>query len=147
MQFLIDKNIDDYLAFSDGGTRSFQNSPPQLFELLRDVDTLIREVWTGTLDAQTVPAFLNMNAYFSFLAAVRMAISGHVSSVFPLARATMESACYAFLLTKDEALQSIWMNRYKGDAERTACRRAFTSTVKDTAKQLRSIQAEMGDYV
>lgn len=147
MQFLIDKSIDDYLAFSDERTRSFQNSPPQIFELIRDVDTLIREVWTGTLDTQTVPAFLNMNAYFSFLAAVRTAISGHVSSVFPLARAALESACYAFLLSKDETLQSVWMNRDKGDDERTACRKAFTSAVKDTAKQLRTIQEEMGDYV
>lgn len=147
MQFLIDKSIDDYLAFSDERTRSFLNSPPQIFELVRNVDTLIREVWAETLDAKIVPAFLNMNAYFSYLAAVRTAISGHVSCVFPLVRAALESACYAFMLTKDETLQSVWMNRDKGDKERAACRKAFTSAVKDTAKQLRTIQVEMGDYV
>jgi hypothetical protein len=147
MQLVVEKSLQDYLAFCDERARSFLTSPPRTFELVKEVDSLIRDVWSGTLDAQPIPSFLNVNAYYSYLAAVRIAVSGHVSAIFPLVRAALESACYAFLVTKDARLLTVWINREKSDRERAACRRAFTSAVKETSTRLRSIQVEMADYV
>lgn len=147
MQLLVEKSLPDYLTFCDERARLFLISPPRMFELVKDVDSLIREVWTGTLDAQPIPSFLNLSAYYSYLAAVRVAVSGHVPAIFPLMRAALESACYAFLVTKDAALLTVWTNREKSEKDRAVCRKAFTSAVKETSTRLRSVQVEMADYV
>jgi hypothetical protein len=144
----MDQTIDDYLKFADERTRGFLSAPPHdLFELVRQVDALIRDVCAKSDAKSPFPTFLGMNAYYFFMVSVRTAISGHVSAVFPLVRAGLESACYAFLVTKDAALLSIWTDREMGDKERAACRRAFTSAIKDTSDRLRSIQPEVADYL
>ena len=144
----MDKSVEDYLAFADERTRAFLASPTTgLFELTKEIDALIRDM-CGCVDVnRPFPLFLGMNAYYLFLASVRSAISGHVSGVFPLARAGLESACYAFLMKDDSALESIWTNRDRNDQQRTACRRAFTSAVKDAGQKLRSVQPDIGNYL
>lgn len=147
MQFLIDKSIEDYLAFSDERASALLESSPAILSLVKDVDSLIRAVWDGHFEADAIAAFLNMNAYYFFLASVRVAITGHVSATFPLVRSALESACYGFLLSKDEALRTVWTNRDRGEKEKAACRKALTSAVKDTATRLGAIQVEMASYV
>src|SRR5688572_19032190 len=148
MPLKMDKSVEDYLAFADERTRAFLASPTTgLFELTKEIDALIRDM-CGCVDVnRPFPLFLGMNAYYLFLASVRSAISGHVSGVFPLARAGLESACYAFLMKDDSALESIWTNRDRNDQQRTACRRAFTSAVKDAGQKLRSVQPDIGNYL
>lgn len=132
MLLQMDKSVEDYLAFAEERTRAFLASPPtDLFDLTKEIDSLIRDM-CGRVDVnRPFPLFLCMNAYYLFLASVRSAISGHVSGVFPLARSGLESACYAFLMKDDSALESVWIDRDKGDQQRSACRRAFTSAPKD----------------
>jgi hypothetical protein len=148
MLLQMDKTVEDYLAFADERTRAFLASPPtDLFDLTKEIDALIRDM-CGRMDVdRPFLLFLSMNAYYLFLASIRSAISGHVSGVFPLARSGLESACYAFLMKEDSALESIWTDRDKGDQQRTACRRAFTSAVKEAGQKLRSIDQDIGNYL
>lgn len=148
MKFEIDKTIDDYLTFSNERARAFLDSPPRMFMLTKTVDALLREVMVGELvNAAPVPSFLAMNAYYSFLAATRMAAVGHVSSIFPLVRTGLESACYGFLISDDDALMSAWINRDRSEADRSICRSALTSSIKKAAAQLTSIQMEVATYL
>lgn len=144
----MDKSVEDYLAFAEERTRAFVASPPRtLFDLTKEVDALIRDMCGRVGVNRPFPLFLGMNAYYFFLASVRAAISGHVSGVFPLARAGLESACYAFLMKDDATLESVWIDRDKGEEQRAACRRIFTSAVKDAGRKLRSIDSGIGNYL
>jgi hypothetical protein len=144
---IVDKSLDDYLRFCDEVTRGSLATPSREFELVRDVDALIREVWAGAVGAQPIPSFVSLNAYYSFLAAVRSAISGQVSIIFPLVRAALESACYGLLVAKDEGLLRIWLDREKGPTELAACRRAFTPAVKTAANRFQAEQPQMANYI
>lgn len=147
MQIVLDKAVDDYLVFADECTRGVRKSPPEVFDLVRDVDSLTRDVLRQSQEMSPLVWFLATNGYYMFLAATRTAISGHVSAIFPLLRLGLESACYGFLISKDESLFSIWSDRDKGAAQLAACRKTFTSAVKDTAKKLESVQIEMARFV
>jgi hypothetical protein len=147
MEILYDKSIDEYLAFADERTRAFLQAPPRMFEAVRAVDALGCAVFRAGLDIHPMAVFLALNGHYLFSAAVRTAISGHVTCVYPIVRSGLESACYGFLISKDESLSKVWSNRDKGEEERAECRRVFTSAVKDTVKRLRPIQVEMADYV
>lgn len=146
MQVIVDKTIDDYLEFANNAF-AVRNAPPVTFQLVKDVDQLIREVWSAPIEADAIPSFLSMNAYYYFMASVRMALAGHVASIFPLTRAALESACYAFLMTRDKSLVSVWADREKGEVERKACRKAFSSAVSDATRRLRMVQVEAADFI
>jgi hypothetical protein len=145
---IVDKSLDDYLRFCDEVARgSLAPPPPRELELIRDVDALIREVWVESVGAQPIPSFVSLNAYYSFLAAVRCAISGQVSVIFPLFRSALESACYGLLVAKDPGLLRVWLDREKGRAELAACRRAFTPGVKTVADRFQAEQPQMAEYI
>lgn len=147
MQVVVDKDIDDYLDFANNCALQALGSPSLIMDLVRDVDSLIREVWSGPIEADAIPMFLGMNGYYLLLAAIRMALAGHVASIFPLARSALESSCYAFLLSKDVSLVPIWTNRENGEAGRKACRRAFANAVSETTRRLRVSQVEAAEYI
>jgi len=147
MQVVIDKGIQDYLNFANDCASAVLKSPPVTFDLLKDVDLLIREIWGSPVQADAFSMFLCMNGYYLFMAAVRMATAGHVAAIHPLVRSALESACYAFLLTKDASLVTIWANRDKGDKERKASRKAFGNALADTVKHLRGVQIDAAQYV
>ncbi len=146
-QLVLEKDLEAYLAFTGERERLFLAAPPEIFTLAKEVDSLIRDVLKDSGAVEAISMLLNMNAYYSFLAAVRCVVCGHVSPMFPLLRASLESACYAFLLTKDTALLQIWMDREKGEAENRLCRTTFGPAVKRTSEALRTIQPEMADQV
>lgn len=147
MQLVLEKSLEDYLSFADERTRAFMSAPPDMFRLVKDVDGLLRDAWSGSSNSSPIATFLAVNAYYTFMAAVRTAISGHVSCIFPLVRTALEAACYAFLITKDTDLANIWSNREKGPKENAACRKAFQSAIKDTARRLKSYQVEVAEYL
>lgn len=104
-------------------------------------------ILAGDLKLTPSTAFLSTHAFALWLAASRVALSGHEAAVYPLLRTALEAACYAFLAHKDDRLASIWANREKDDAARAACRREFTSAIKRVATMLSALQSEMGDVV
>lgn len=100
------------------------NSP--IVIVLRQYETYFREnLWHAPLPTPVALA-LGMNAYQIFLAAFRMALSGHPAAVFPLLRTALENAAYSYLIQKNPQLQEIWLQRHQGETQKKACREAFT---------------------
>lgn len=153
MELILDKTIIDYLRFGDENTKSFLDSPPEIFKLIVKVDGLLRLILSDTKNSEVIPKFLHMNSYFSFMAAVRLAISGHVNAVFPTIRSSLESACYGFICARDPNNISIWVDRDKSSTHKTHCRKIFTPAVKNTAdiilkEEIRSgADGEMARYI
>lgn len=137
MQIILEKTIDDYLDFADEVTRAFRENPHVLYGLIKEIDQLNRDVWINSTELDSTILLLGFNSYFSFLSAVRTAISGHVSTVFPIVRSALESACYSYLISRNKDKARTFLNRDNGPVERKLCRSDFTSAAKDTAAQLR----------
>jgi len=148
MRAVIDKSIDDYLAFADDRTRAYLAATPDTYTLLRDVDVLVRDLFaSGVLDASPIGSFLNLNAYYQLMSAVRVAISGHVSAVFPLVRAALESACYSHFIGDDQERQAAWLHRDRTPAEGRTFRRMFGPAIKQTADGLKAIDRDLANYI
>lgn len=141
-----DKNVRDYLTFVETQSIEVLREPPTMFAFVEHVDELIRSVWKHGIDLAPVPAFLGLNSYFSFLAAVRLATCGHVHAVFSVLRTGLESAIYSFAMSRDEDKISIWINRDTDDVARRKCRAAF-GPVKHVLKELMAEDPDGGEYV
>ncbi|HFX0590207.1 hypothetical protein [Brucella intermedia] len=126
VRIVIEGGIDTYLAAADETTAELLTSKEPLVAALREYDTYFREGLWRQYQPPAVPLVLCMNAYQLFLAGSRMALSGHCAAVFPLLRTALESAAYASLMTHKPDLQEIWTRRHQGEADKKACRKAFT---------------------
>jgi hypothetical protein len=73
-----------------------------------------------------------------------VALSGHPASTYPLFRASLEAACYAFIMSEDNALERVWNDRHDSEEASTKCRRRFTPAVKETARIFEDAQPEQG---
>jgi hypothetical protein len=103
------------------------------------------EVFAHDLDMHPYALLLAMNSYTMLLNAVGQALSGHTVAVFPVVRTALESACYAYLISQDEALGEVWFNRHTSESALQKCRRTFT--VKKACDELCFFSPEMAEYV
>jgi len=118
--------IDAYLAAADETTAELLASNSPLVAALREYDSYFRAGLWREVPPSGLSLVLYINAYQLFLAAARMALSGHCAAVFPLLRTALESAAYGGLMTHKPELEEVWMHRHRGLAERTTCRNEFT---------------------
>lgn len=126
VRVLFEGGIESYMAAADETAAELLASNDQIVAALREYDTYFREGLWRQNSSSAVPLVLCMNAYQFFLAGSRMALSGHCAAVFPLLRTALESAAYASLMTQQPELQEVWTRRHQGEAEKKACRKAFT---------------------
>lgn len=92
-----------------------------------------------------IALLLFTNAHAMFLAASRAALSGHASSVYPVLRASLESALYGLHMATHPKSEQIWANRGDSKKARDKCRAEFSAAnVKNTAK---TMNKGLGDYV
>ena len=116
-----------YMTMTDECLQEMRASQtPFLPVLIRYDDYFRRDLWE---DAPLPAAFslvLFLNAYQLFLAGTRIAMSGHPAAIFPLMRSALESASYGFLMEQQPALSEIWSHRHRSDADKSACRDAFS---------------------
>lgn len=118
------------------------------FALVQQVDEFMRrEVWAQELALGPIPATLALSSYYSFLGAVRIALGGHLTATFPLVRHGLESACYAYVMARDSRLETVWLERLHGPAEKMACRKEFAGSIKRAAQSIRLTQQQLGDLV
>jgi hypothetical protein len=146
MHFQIKNSLDDYVAFGNENTAAFLTSDNEMVSALREFhDFFPRSLWVGDVQMTPPQGFLSMNAYMLYSSAIRMSLTGHVAATFPLFRTALESACYAYLMGEDSALEGIWMNRHDSPEAEKACRAKFTSAVKLAAAAIeRGGNAEAG---
>ncbi|HBP5358172.1 MULTISPECIES: hypothetical protein [Pseudomonas aeruginosa group] len=138
--------LQDYLAATFENAQDHASEPPQLMFMVEQMDQIFqREIFAPNFEADPTACLLAMNAYTMLLSAVRQALSGHLVSTYPIARTALESACYGFLIARDDAKADIWLHRHDSEKALRSCRVTFT--VAKTVKELRSISPEMAEYV
>lgn len=138
-------SLSGYLSATLKVATEHAETPPQLMFMVRQMDEIFhQEIFGQEFEANPTVGLLAMNAYVTLLSAIRQALSGHVVSTFPIARAALESACYA-LLARDETKADIWTDRHTSDVALEACRRTFTA--QKAADDLRTISPQMAEYV
>ncbi len=108
-------------------------------ELLLRVNAVTEEVSREEL---LVPRILMARVHSSFLAALRLAMSGQVLESFPVLRAAVEQTWYAVHIAKDPERARIWLNRNEGTTEKSRAKSEFTvKNVKDTHTGLDAVTA------
>jgi len=128
------ENIDDHFKH-----------PPNLMHLVNEMDEIFQnEIFAHEYDVSVIAGFLAMNSYTLLLSAVRQALSGHIVTIFPLARTALESACYAYLIAQDEEVGRIWLNRNKSKSALEKCRKNLT--VQKAKTQLMSLSPDMANF-
>jgi hypothetical protein len=118
--------LREYMTKADETFQELQASDAPCLRVLLQYDEYLRhDLWEHAMPSP-FSVMLFFNAYQLYLAGIRMALSGHPAAVFPLMRTALESASYGFLLEQEPALSKIWLNRHRSEADKKACRKAFT---------------------
>jgi len=135
MQFQLPESLLDYIKATGNLEKDTVGCNWPLVGLLQEIDDHWRgEVLRGELAVEAFAAFLLGQSYFLWLATVRSALSGHGAAVFPMLRASLESACYGYTLAHDPGATRCWLDRDKSQADLKAFRRRFGQAVSDAAK-------------
>jgi hypothetical protein len=143
-----DKPLSVFLSAADDTTKRLLATSTVGVRLVQEVDDLIRlRLWGEDVQLGPVPGMLALNSYYSFLGAVRVALSGQLAAVFPLIRHSLECACYTYLMTERPELSAVWSNRHKGGDELKSCRKAFGSAVADVANSIKSRHEQLGSLI
>jgi len=101
-------SLREYLRATLENAQEHAEEPPQLMFLVDQMDQIFhQEIFENDFEANPTTGLLAINAYALTMSAVQQALSGHVVSTFPIARSALESACYAFLASRDPANASI----------------------------------------
>ena len=135
---------------------------PKVFDLLSRVHILLKRfeeaIEKDNRQEYLVARFLVVRSHSSFLAAIRLAMSGQVSEAFPVLRSAIESTWYALHIAKDPKgteRSEIWLRRNENEAAKARCKSQFTVTkVKQThealdastAKELQGIYENLIDF-
>lgn len=118
--------FDAYMSAVDQTSKALLTNNNELVEGIRQFDDFYRnELLPNNSRIDPISMFLVSNAHAGLLSGVRMALSGHTASVFPLLRTALESACYAVIVESDPDLAKVWINRHNGARERKECRKKF----------------------
>jgi hypothetical protein len=93
---------------------------PKVFDLLGRVHSLFKRfeeaIEKDNRQEYLVARFLAVRSHSSFLAAIRLAMSGQVSEAFPVLRSAVESTWYALHIAKDPKpteRSEIWLRSTK----------------------------------
>lgn len=148
MRLVLDKSLEDYLNGADETTRTLLAENGPLIQALRQThDFFPRVLWAHSKQRGAVSQIVAMNSFMLFLAGARTALSGHQAAIFPILRTALEAACYSYLMSEDENLERVWLNRHDSPEALRACRRTFGKAVSHTAKALNEIQTGSGEIV
>ena len=115
-----------------------EKTQPSVFRaFIEDIDKLYREeVFIEESSDCHVVAQLCLNSHQLLLASSRQVLSGHPTTVFPLARTALESACYAYLISENREFGPVWLERHNSEQAGKKCRKAFGTAVADAATAL-----------
>jgi len=135
---------------------------PSIYSLLQRVDAAFRRVEDAvekhSRQELLVPRFLIVRTHSSFLASIRLAMSGQLPESYAVLRTSIEQAWYALHIAKDPhppKRVTVWLCRNDDETSRSKCKNEFTlqnvrSTHESfdsvTAKQLHELYERMIDY-
>ena len=93
----------------------------------------------------SVAPFFMARSHASFLAAVTLALGGQTPECYSLLRGCIENALYWFYIWKNPSLETVWIDRHKGDEQRKACKTSFQ--MGGIMKSLQETDARAHRYV
>lgn len=142
------ESLDAFLSQAAETTDELLKGDHPLIPALREFhDFFIKEIWSVDREIRPIPFLLALNAHFYWLAAVRVALSGQMTGVFPLLRTGLEAHCYVALMMREERLEAVWTARDQSADALKQCRRDFTSAVSTLARLLEEEEAGSGGWI
>ena len=147
VRFELKASLREYLDAGDSNTKEFLADEVFAAALNRIYEFFARELFVVGNGLKAPASFLSANAFMLWMASLRMALTGHAAATFPLFRTALESACYAYLVQKDEAKEKLWLARHNSEKDLADCRRAFTPAAREVARAINAVQAGSGDIV
>ena len=135
---------------------------PAVYDLLGHVHVLFKRfneaIEKDNREEFLVPRFLMVRTHSSFLAGIRIAMSGQFSETFPVLRSAVECTWYALHIAKDPKgteRAEIWLRRNENDAAKLRCKSEFSvakvrqthgALDPSTAKELHGIYEKLIDF-
>lgn len=148
MKLQHEHTFDDYFTSGEKSVRNLLNENGSLIRALkRNHDYFVKVLWSDEHEVEPIAGLLGINAFMMLLAGIRIAMTGHAAAIFPTLRTALEYACYAFLITDNPALATIWSDRNKDDASLRSSRGTFTGAVRAAANRLNEIQQGSGNWI
>ncbi|MCO5154079.1 MULTISPECIES: hypothetical protein [unclassified Shinella] len=145
MFFKPEQGFRDYIRIAQiNVTESVAKPSPLLEGAERFCDFFQKDLLTGEQELAPTAAFLLMHSFTLYESSVATAMTGHAVAIYPLLRTALESACYAYLMKADTAVEALWLNRHDSEADMKAARKAFTSAVKDVAAAIDKAEPNTG---
>jgi hypothetical protein len=128
-----DDPLSKFLKLAEYNDRVTSLNHPVVFELLKSVDSAFKEVQKAvehdSRPELLVPRFLMTRTHSSFLAAIRLAMSGQIAEAYPVIRQAIEQAWYALHIAKDPTAPSrmeVWLRRNENAIAKAECKKEFT---------------------
>ncbi|KTB91601.1 hypothetical protein AO073_01635 [Pseudomonas syringae ICMP 11293] len=133
------ENQDEILA---------QNSPYVMMMEALDSFLLTHITNPSETPSDLVMHTLRMNARFMLMTGFRIGLTGHAAAVYPTLRTALENACYALLMSQDEALCDVWMKRSLSVANTKAFKKAFKQPIADARDLMDKLQEnDLGSWM
>lgn len=138
-----DNSLAWVLKLASINEAAMQVQHPALFKLMSDVHDGMMSATEPPLVGGEVPTLLVLQAQQYYIAAVRLAAAGMVTSIFPLLRAGLECIAYAVLTEGSQDNSLVWVRRNDSDEALRACRTLFIFS--KGSKKLRELDSDLAD--
>ena len=111
---------------TDFNFKSSLSSPDETIFKIKEIDQLFVDCFevVNTADNLREIFFIHRSRSL-FLSAARIGLGGQSPDVYPLTRALLESALYAWFIKQETGRFEIWINRLRGGESRKAARKLF----------------------
>ena len=127
---------------------TFANLKP-LFAHLGAVDRVYRDIIDNLHNTPDwFAAFFLFRAHCSYLASLRLSLSGQVAESYPILRSCIEAPLYGLYMTHKPDSRFVWANRHDDEKSRNACRNEFAvgkllSVLKSVDKKIHSVVSQL----
>ena len=146
-----DDPLSSFFKDAEYNDRASSLNLPAIYALLQRVHCAFRCVNAAVekdhREALLVPRVLIVRTHSSFLAAIRLAMSGQLSESYAILRVAIEQAWYALHIAKDPQApnrSTMWLCRHDDDASKAKCKSEFSvQRVRSTHEALDPITADL----
>ena len=123
---------------------------PNIYSLLQRIDAAFRHIAEAvekdSRQELLIPRFLIVRTHSSFLASIRLSMSGQVPESYAVLRAGIEQAWYALHIAKDPhpaERVTVWLCRNDDESSRSRCKNEFkVQNVRSTHQSFDSVTAK-----
>ena len=125
---------------------TFANLKPE-YGKLSGIDATLRKLMDNLLNTKDwFAAFFLLRAHSSFLAAVRLGVSGQISETYAMLRLSLEQTLYGFYLSQNPASHETWLRRHDSDDHKEKVRNEFKiRSLLNTLKTSDETQAKIAE--